>query len=234
MVVTVSFEFARTTGTDVARVAPVAPEPRLHVVGVDLSMRSTGLAVIRPQSDYRRLRLIESVKDSREGDDPYPFLYARVRDIGRRIRAEAFAARQAGDPTLIVIEGPAMHVPAGQSHRHSMSWLWGRTYEVLSREGAVVVVPPASLKRYVSGKGNADKLTMMHAATTRAFPGIDFTHRGKVNDNLVDAYGLAAMGCRELGFPVEPSAQRVTPESLQGAQWHTPRLSTIEPKGITT
>lgn len=219
----VTFQFARGE----ALPAPVST-PRLHVVGVDLSMRATGLAVIRPETDYRSVRLVESAKDPAEDDrDPYPFLYARLRKIGQQIRANAFTARQTGDPTLIVIEGPSLHAPSGQSHRHSMSWLWGRTYEVLSREGAVVVVPPASLKRYVSGNGNADKATMIAAAVGSAFPGVDFTHRGKANDNLVDAYGLAAMGCRELGFPVEPSVQRVTPSALEPVRWHPPRPSKI-------
>lgn len=223
---TVPFEFQR------GEVVASSAGPSLHVVGVDLSMRATGVAVIRPQVGSRRVRLVESSKNPNEdGNDPYPFLYDRLRRIGRLIRTEAFAGRGDGDPTLVVMEAPALFVKA-QQHRHTMSWLWGRTYEILSREAAVAVVPPASLKRYVTGSGNADKTAMGHAAAI-AFPGVDFTHRGKVNDNLVDAYGLAAMGCRELGFPVEPSVQRVTPSALEPIRWHEPRPSTITTKGLT-
>lgn len=223
-----TFDFARGETRPAAE-----PGPGLHVVGLDLSMRATGLAIVRPGTEHRRLRLIESAPNIPEGADPYPFLYARLRDIGRRIRVEAFAARQHGDRTLVVMEGPALFVKT-QKHRHTMSWLWGRTYELMSREGAVAIVEPTKLKSYVAQDGTADKATMIARAVGRAFPGVDFTHRGKVNDNLVDAYGLAAMGCRELGYPVEPSAQRVRPSALESTRWPEPRPSRTETKGITT
>jgi hypothetical protein len=223
-----TFEFAR--GTTAA--AP-APGPRLHVYGVDLSMTATGLSVIRPGTDYRLVRLIESSPNIPEGADPYPFLADRLQKIGKAIRSHAFTARQRGDLTLGVMEGPSLGVN-NQKHRHTMSWLWGRTYEILLREGAVSVVPPTTLKSYVTGKGNSDKATMIHVATGWTFPGVDFTYRGKANDNLVDSYGLAAMGCRELGYPVEPSVQRCNPSALEAVRWHEPRPSRNDTKGITT
>lgn len=222
-----TFEFMRGSNA-----APLPAGPGLHVVGLDLSMTSTGVAVVRPGTEYRRLRLIESAPNVPEGADPYPFLYARLRDIGRRIRAEAFSSRQRGDRTLVVMEGPALFVKV-QQHRHTMSWLWGRTYELMSREGAVAIVEPTKLKSYVAQNGGADKAQMGHAAAY-AFPGVDFTHRGKVKSDLVDAYGLAAMGCRELGFPVEPSVQRVRPSALESTRWPQPRPSIQDSKESTT
>lgn len=215
-----------------ARRAAGEAAPKLHVIGVDLSMQATGLAIIRPQEGYHRVHLVKSKPLPKEerGADPYPDLFLRLRGIGKVIRARGFEHRGAGDLTLCVIEGPALDLPTEQQ-RHTMAWLWGRTYEILSREGAVVVVPPSSLKRYVTGNGGAGKELMKQAATGRAFPHVDFRPpRSKlVDDNLVDAYGLAAMGCRQLGSPVEPSVQRCWPDALSGAHWHRPRPSTAPP-----
>jgi hypothetical protein len=132
---------------------------------------------------------------------------------------------QAGDIVIAVMEGPAYGSMAQkqqhQDTRAGLRWLTIHTFEPLTRPtpdglpGAFRIVPPTSLKRYVTKKGNASKVAMMEAAAGRAFPGIDF--RG--DDNLVDAYGLAAMACRVLGYPVELSPQRVDPGALAGVRW---------------
>lgn len=206
----------------------------VHIVGVDLSMAATGLAVIRPHEDYHSVRLVksEALPKAERSRDAYADLFPRLRDIGKAIRTWAIAHRLDGERTLWCMEGPALDVQ-DQQHRHTMSWLWGRTYEILNREGAVVVIPPSSLKRYVTGNGLAGKGDVKHLGVTRAFPHIDFRPpRGRVpNDNLVDAYGLAAMGSRHLGSPVEPSVQRCWPDALNGVVWHRPRPSAVTTKG---
>lgn len=208
----------------------------LHVVGLDLSMRSTGVAVIRPGTTYRRVSVVRSEKHPDEDTKhPYPALLLRFRDITARIREQAFAARQPGDRTLIVIEGPALGVsPQKAQGRHSMAWLWGRVFEVLSREGAVAVVPPSNLKIYVTGNGQSDKSEVVRLAVHKVFTDINFVRPGarKPDDNMVDAYGLAAMGCRELGYPVEPSVQRVSPRGLAAVRWPQPRPSVHDTRQI--
>lgn len=218
-----AFEFRR------GETRPASEPLGLHVVGVDLSMQKTGVAVIRPGTTYRRVVRIDSGKTDGEYDKaPYAAILVRLRDITARVRAAAITARQPGDRTLIVLEAPAFSFNAAeQQGRHTMAWLWGRTYEILSREGAVATVPPANLKMYVTGDGTAAKAEMIRLAVHKVFPDVNFVRPGArtPDDNMVDAYGLAAMGCRELGYPVEPSVQRVSPRGLAAVRWPDPRPS---------
>jgi Holliday junction resolvasome RuvABC endonuclease subunit len=57
------------------------------------------------------------------------------------------------------------------------------------------VVTPATLKKFATGKGNADKHLMRMEAYKRA--GIEFT-----DDNQCDAWWLRAMGMQALGHPL--------------------------------
>lgn len=186
-----------------------------RVVGVDLSMSNTGVVVMRPGTDHPAG--IYSVKTDPdklpEGTDPYPFIRARLRTIIARVLKTGRFERTEDEITLWVLEGPSFG--SDGQHTHTRAGLWHLLYNQLALDGFVAVVPPSSLKSYVAKNGNAGKLAMMEAAVGRAFPGIDF----RSDDNLVDAYGLAAMGCRELGYPVEPSPQRINPGALAAVRW---------------
>jgi Holliday junction resolvasome RuvABC endonuclease subunit len=74
-----------------------------------------------------------------------------------------------------------------------------------------VTVPPASLKKYATGKGNADKTAMAIAALKRF--GLEFA-----DDNQCDAYWLRAMGLHAYGHPLAnlPAAQT---ESISKTAW---------------
>jgi hypothetical protein len=205
-----------------------------HVVGIDPSMSGSGVAVIRPDAAFRpRLELVktDAVVVPPGVEPTIPQLY-RLRRIVATIRTIALTGREQGDHTLVVIEGPALRASKKEQHQDTRAMLRGillHTMEIEGRpnptahtEGATIIVPPKSLKRYVAKNGEASKDYMKERARDYAFPGVQFTvgPRGTaMNDNLVDAYGLAAMGCRVLGFPVEPSPQRVDPGALAGVWW---------------
>lgn len=208
---------------------------QFHVVGLDPSMTGFGVAVIRPGAEFRPvLGLIKSdpVQVPDGMDQTIPQLY-RLRGLVARARRIAMTGFQEGDVFIAVMEGPALGAPGSTKQQHQdtragLRWLTMHTFEVHGRPqpnglpGAFVIVPPKTLKRYVARNGNADKDLMKQKARDVAFPGIDFTNgarSGKLDDNLVDAYGLAAMACRVLGLPVEPSPQRVDPGALRGAYW---------------
>ena len=84
--------------------------------------------------------------------------------------------------------------------------LWGGVYSKLRSSGwrvPVAVVNVATLKAWATGKGNADKAMMLHAAR-REWPAV-------LNDDEADASWLAAMGAAKLGHePVEMTAWRVS------------------------
>ena len=80
------------------------------------------------------------------------------------------------------------------------------------------VVNVATLKAWATGKGNADKAMMLHAAR-REWPGV-------LNDDEADAGWLAAMGAAKLGHePVEMTAWRVS--GLTKGDWPLDGLETL-------
>lgn len=73
-------------------------------------------------------------------------------------------------------------------------------------------VGPSSLKKYATGKGNANKGQVLEAASKRS--GLDFAG----DDNRADAWWLRAMARDHYGWPVVimPASHRV---ALAGADW---------------
>ena len=59
-----------------------------------------------------------------------------------------------------------------------------------------MTIPPASLKMYATGKGNASKDAVL-AAAIRRYPDVEFD-----GNDAADALILAAMGADHLGFPL--------------------------------
>ena len=184
------------------------------VVGLDLSLAATGLAFVRvtdepPTADYSRPR-VDLVTSGRLGDG-YPATLARLRIIARRILDRIDREQQAGDVVIVTLEAPSLGSMHG--HVHTRAGLWWLMYHLLEKRALVVTVEPARLKRYVTGKGNAAKPEML-ARVAANFPNVGIT-----DDNQADALALASMTARELGSPIEPSAQRVTPGALDGVAW---------------
>lgn len=200
---------------------------QFHVVGLDPSMTGFGVAVQRPGAEFAPLLQTLKSDPVRVPDTQDPFVpqLNRLRGLASRARRVALTGFQPGDSLIVAMEGPAYGSMAQkqqhQDTRAGLRWITAHTFEVIARPtpegipGAFLIVPPTSLKRYVTKKGNASKVAMMEAAVGRAFPGIDFHG----DDNQVDAYGLTAMICRALGYPVEPSPQRVDPGALTGVKW---------------
>jgi Holliday junction resolvasome RuvABC endonuclease subunit len=88
----------------------------------------------------------------------------------------------------------------------------------------IVEVPPSSLKKYLTGRGNADKDLMLSTATRR-FDRV-------LNNDEADALALWAMAMDAYGHPViqVPQAHR---KALDVIQWPqvAPWCSTIIPGG---
>lgn len=150
-----------------------------RVLGLDLSITATGICTT--------------------GGDTYT---VATRDKGDwRLMAIRHAVHQeTGAVDLAVIEDLPTHAKAagitGMVH--------GAVRSVLLEEGVpYVLVTPATLKAYATGKGNADKTAMAIAALKRA--GREFS-----DDNQCDAWWLRAAGLDWYGaaeFSM-PQAQR--------------------------
>lgn len=164
------------------------------VVGLDLSLVATGVAVMTP-SGLRTHRITVEGRG-----------ILRLRRIAGEIRTHIRAA------DLVVVEGPSYgSVGAGT---HERAGLWWLVQDRLWRHGiACAVVPPANLKKYAVGAGggkNASKDKVLLAAA-RQWP--FFTG----DNNEADAAWLAQMGLDYLtGHGPVPDRHRA---SLAGCTW---------------
>lgn len=99
----------------------------------------------------------------------------------------------ARDAHLVAIEGYAFGRPNQAAH---LGELGGVVRLALHEAGiSYVDIPPASAKKYATGRGNATKPDMRMALFQRA--GID-----ERDDNAVDAWWLRAMALDHLGHPL--------------------------------
>ena len=162
------------------------------VVGLDLSITATGVALadgsvltVGPPAKLADRRLL-SLRDH-----------------------VAIAFDRTDRPVeLVVIEGPVV--------RSSAAVVIGMVHgvmraDLLDRGIPYAIVPPATLKKYATGKGNADKTAMALALYKRT--GLELA-----DDNQVDAWWLRAAGLHHLGCPIVdvPQAQA---DALAKVEW---------------
>lgn len=162
-----------------------------RVMGLDLSLAATGL------SDGIRTWLIKSrgAKDAT--------LDQRGRRLSR-LADEIVDSTTAESPDLVLVEGPSFG-QARQGGQHDRAGLWWLVVEALITGGYglhVVEVPPATLKMYATGKGNASKDEVL-AQVVRRYPDVDV-----FENNTADALVLAAMGLRHSGHTIDVLPQQ--------------------------
>lgn len=158
----------------------------MRVVGLDLSLTATGIAAI---TDTTVVHTITS-KGAKDAT-----LTERRQRLDRLELAIAEWLPENLD--LIVVEAPSFG-QMRQAGEHARAGLWWRVVSILDDCYAPVAeVPPATLKKYVTGKGNAGKDEVL-LAVSRRYPDVDVK-----DNNQADALVLAAMGARRLGFPID-------------------------------
>ena len=167
--------------------APATQSPPTPiVVGLDLSLASTGIAVT--VAGLTRVTRVTSKPNGKSTADQL----ARLRRIVAEIRAEL----PASDHTVAAVEGPAFG--ANDSGAHVRGGLWWMVRDMLDAEGIdTLVIPPTTLKKYATGKGNSPKDAVL-AAAVRRFPDVDVT-----GNDEADALWLAAMRSRVEGHPID-------------------------------
>jgi Holliday junction resolvasome RuvABC endonuclease subunit len=160
-----------------------------RVVGLDLSITATGAA----DAEGERTTFGGTAKI---GDKRLAIINAHVHDL---IRVGV---------DLVVIEDIPTH-----AHGAGITGMvhGAARLACLSLGVPYALVTPATLKKYATGRGNADKSDMRMALFQRA--GID-----ERDDNRVDAYWLRAAGMQHLGQPIIdlPKAQT---ETLDKVNW---------------
>lgn len=171
----------------------------MKVTGVDLSLTSTGLAVIVDSSAH-----VARYRTTTAGAD-VTARHLRVLRIADEVREWCTGA------DLVVIEGPSYGSTTPHQHDRSGLW-WLAVHRVLGAGLPLAVVPPTSRARYATGKGNAPKDGVL-AAVVRRYPEVEVT-----GNDEADALVLAAMGARRLGRPVDV-VPKLHLTAMDGAVW---------------
>lgn len=165
-----------TTGEGVG----VASSPP-RVIGLDLSLRSTGVAGGTWALTVTGPKLAD--------DDAVELRWARL----RRMRAQLLEYIDNAD--LVVLESPAYSKGADPGS-HERAWLWWAVAgRCIAREVPLALVSPGTLKVYATGDGRATKEDVVQQVQKRR---PDVTFRG---NNEADALTLAALGLDHLGHP---------------------------------
>lgn len=162
----------------------------MTVLGIDLSLTCTGLAIARGG----RIDWTGTVKTVGKRADDLDHRTMRLRDIRRLIEGAVLRY----EPVLAVIEAPSFGSVHGSSHDRSGLW-WMVMDMLYLRSVPVAQVAPTQRAKYGTGNGRADKKDV-HATVQANYATDDLPI--KTNDEA-DAVLLAAMGARYLGQPVE-------------------------------
>lgn len=154
-----------------------------RVYGLDLSLTATGVA--------------GATLDEHGASWGVDTVASRKRGVERLVELRNSILDAVALADLVVIEGFAYGAARGASSLVSLGELGGVVRVALHEAGIPFVdVPPATVKKFATGKGNAPKDQVLVAAVKRT-GGFEFA-----SNDQADAFWLMAMGCEALGAPV--------------------------------
>jgi crossover junction endodeoxyribonuclease RuvC len=165
-----------------------------------MSLTSTGIAVwerITGRVNVHRIRSTGSRADT--WDDRLDRLRGIVSDVYDLINVNS----------LVVVESPAYSSNSGSAT--DRAGIWWLTYSELHGIGCTIVpVAPTAVKKFATGKGNADKDTVL-AAVIRRYPDINVT-----GNDEADAVALLDIGMHLIGQPLAylPALNRTVLDKL--------------------
>jgi crossover junction endodeoxyribonuclease RuvC len=162
----------------------------VRILGLDLSLTGTGyvcpactaIGTLKPKS--KEMARLEFIRQEVVG-------HAELCDV-------------------VVLEGYAYGTQRGASQAHSTGELGGLIRWSLWRNHIpYAVIPPASLKKFVTNKGNASKDEVIIAVSRR------WSDWGGTNNNEADAYALQRMGAAFYNGEELHDFQRKVIESIE-------------------
>ena len=176
-----------------------------RVIGLDLSLTSTGTAVVTAGGPVE----VTTVKAPR----PDPAGDPLARDLARLRHLRAVVGYAARGCDLAVLEGLAFGTRTGKASERAGLW-WFVVDQLTDLGVPVAVMPPATRAMYATGKGNAPK-DLVLVTTARLYPHVPVT-----GNDAADALVLAAAGLDHLGHPLRklPQTHR---RALDKVQWPT-------------
>lgn len=155
--------------------------------GIDLSLTSTGVAMV----DDGKLALHGTIKTTPDGKRPKDEI-ERLHGIVDQV----VSFLKEFKPDIVVLEGIAFMA----HNTTAIAQLAGLSYLVRSVLTKMtipyLVVAPSSLKKFITGKGNSPKDTMMMEVYKQ------YKH-SFLDNNESDAFSLAAVGMASGGSPIK-------------------------------
>ncbi len=162
-----------------------------RVVGLDLSLSSTGIALPDGTTVTQGYSLPADATDAERCD--------RIDHIRRAVFTSVIDNCCCTGPALIrplvVVEGFSFGSPQGATEAGGLGWAVRIALHLNSVPFAVVA--PPTLKKFATGKGNAGKDDMKLAALQR----FDVAFTGAGSGDRCDARWLQEMGLHHLGAP---------------------------------
>lgn len=175
-----------------------------HVVGLDLSMTSSGVCTFSLDYMTDGLKVTTSAIKSQPAPAAQRTANTRARRLGeivREIRRAIVNVR----PEIGVVESPVPNRRMKSAMLLERGAIYWMTLELLDYYGIEIVeVAPRERALYATGDGSADKVSV--AASMVAEHGREFA-----TDDECDAFVLALIGARLLGKPLD----RDTPERVK-------------------
>lgn len=190
------------------------------VVGLDLSLTSTGVATVNTDCGGAVVDRITSEPPNTgrdaKGNKLPPTLIQRAARLHHMRTRIVDHARNAD---LVVIEQPAFSRTTGSMHdRSGLWWLVVHRLHVLNR--VVVEVSPTGRAKYACGKALGKDQVL--AAVVRRYADVEVT-----GNDEADALLLAAMGARHLGSPID-DLPKTHLAAMNAVRWPD-HLNTQEP-----
>lgn len=174
----------------------------MSVIGIDLSLVSTGVATVLPGGQaYTR-----SVTSTGKRDDSLADRVGRIRGLAEDITDGA------ADCDLVVIEAAAYSRGAGSGSWDRAGLWWAVVQRLASRGVPVALCAPSTRAKWAAGTGKADKAAVA-AAMARLFPDVEIA-----NSDEADALALAHIGAVHAGYPVATLARHDT-KAMAAVKW---------------
>lgn len=144
----------------------------MKVIGIDLSLTGTGIVTLRKDKPYvSRLIKTKPTKTPTE-------------EVRRLMKIKEEVAKELEGADLVAIEG----ISFMSRHSTALAQLAGLSYlvreELVNRGIPFIIVAPTTLKKFITGKGNADKDVVMMETYKRY-------HVTITDNNICDAYILS-------------------------------------------
>lgn len=171
------------------------------ILGVDFSLRATGLAVLCDDGTTD-VATVTAPQD----DGTVKSVVERLTSIADQI--EAWADLGAGD--TVVIEGVLHHAPGARRDVMMAGWWWVASRVAALVDDPIIVVTPKTRAKFATGNGNAGKEAVVEQVTAR-YPQFDVGG----DDNIADAVALVAIGARLAGRPIDPDLPPTNLSALQ-------------------